>query len=254
MKRIESFSLDSVALDTPKYLLTFDDGYKDNHRIALPVLKQYGVPAIFFVATKPVGTDELLWYDKVRYFFERTQSGKGLRPIFHKKRMKARLMEMKKMGVEEQEECLRGMEGKSPEHGPLMMDWENIREAHAAGVLVGAHTHSHPIMMRLVREDQIREIRLSIEKIKENTGVTPAVFSYPEGNEDTFSEETIAFLEDAGVRFAFTTSDGVNLDLSFPYRLKRIGIKASDPVPVAALRLVRASIIKGKPGKTEEVR
>jgi peptidoglycan/xylan/chitin deacetylase (PgdA/CDA1 family) len=32
-------------------LITFDDGYKSNHDLVLPVLRQRGLPAVFFIAT-----------------------------------------------------------------------------------------------------------------------------------------------------------------------------------------------------------
>src|SRR3546814_17600236 len=40
-----------LALPRDAALVTFDDGYDDNHAIALPILSDLGVPAPFFVAT-----------------------------------------------------------------------------------------------------------------------------------------------------------------------------------------------------------
>jgi peptidoglycan/xylan/chitin deacetylase (PgdA/CDA1 family) len=247
MEGIQSFALDSIPMDRPRFMLTFDDGYKDNCQIALPVLARLAVPAVFFVATQPAGTDELLWYDKVRFFYEHTNKGKGLRPIVHKKKLKKRLAEMKSMGTAEREKCLREMEENFPPHAPLMMDWEDIRKAHARGIQIGSHSHTHPILTHLDEVDQGKEIHESSAMITKNVQAAPFLFSYPEGDEKAFSQDTVRLLESAGIRFAFTTADGVNLDMSSPYHLKRIGIKASDPVPVAALRIIRSSLIKGKP-------
>ncbi len=44
--------------------ITFDDGYRDNHDIALPILKKYGVPATFFVTTGFLDGD-VMWNDVV---------------------------------------------------------------------------------------------------------------------------------------------------------------------------------------------
>src|SRR5262245_30780784 len=44
--------------------ITFDDGYRNNHAVALPILRELGVPATFFVATAFVAGG-LMWNDKV---------------------------------------------------------------------------------------------------------------------------------------------------------------------------------------------
>ena len=44
-------------------VLTFDDGYIDNLKNALPLLQEFGVPAAIYVATGYVGTDREFWWD-----------------------------------------------------------------------------------------------------------------------------------------------------------------------------------------------
>ena len=46
VQQLREGSLPSRAL-----AISFDDGYADNHEVALPILLQHGLPATFFVAT-----------------------------------------------------------------------------------------------------------------------------------------------------------------------------------------------------------
>ncbi len=65
--------------------VTFDDGFADNHRNALPVLVREGIPATVFLATGYVGTDEL----------PVVRDRRGLRPLDW-----AQVEEMSREGVE----------------------------------------------------------------------------------------------------------------------------------------------------------
>lgn len=44
-------------------VLTFDDGYLDNHDVAAPELQRHGLPATFFIATGFIGSKRVPWWD-----------------------------------------------------------------------------------------------------------------------------------------------------------------------------------------------
>lgn len=53
----------AAAGDARRVVLTFDDGYEDNHRVALPLLVQYGFRATIFVVADL--THRRNWWDRV---------------------------------------------------------------------------------------------------------------------------------------------------------------------------------------------
>ena len=60
--------IDSRAGIPPKTVaITFDDGWADNYRYAFPILKEFRMPATIFLITSYIGTNGLLWTDKVTF-------------------------------------------------------------------------------------------------------------------------------------------------------------------------------------------
>jgi polysaccharide deacetylase len=57
---------------TPSSLVTFDDGYIDNYETAFPVLRRFGIPAIFFIPTALISSRHLGWWDIVAYLVKRS--------------------------------------------------------------------------------------------------------------------------------------------------------------------------------------
>src|SRR4051812_23358144 len=58
----------------PTALITFDDGYRDNVTTALPILRELGVPAAFFIPTGYLQAPRLPWWDHVACAIKRTNS------------------------------------------------------------------------------------------------------------------------------------------------------------------------------------
>src|SRR5216110_1527820 len=66
---VDTAALDAHRIGAPlppnPALITFDDGYRDNHDQALPILLRHGARAVFFVATRYVDERRLYWWERI---------------------------------------------------------------------------------------------------------------------------------------------------------------------------------------------
>jgi len=49
----------------PALAITFDDGYRDLHKYAFPILQKYKIPATIYLIGEGVETSEAPWYDRI---------------------------------------------------------------------------------------------------------------------------------------------------------------------------------------------
>ena len=64
-KKYKVVSLDTAASETisgNRAVITFDDGFIDNHKIAFPILKKKGLSAAFFLSTDFIGSSTPPWF------------------------------------------------------------------------------------------------------------------------------------------------------------------------------------------------
>ena len=54
------------ALDRIRVLVTFDDGFRNNVEVAAPILRKYGVPALFFICSRHATPGRYLWFAYLR--------------------------------------------------------------------------------------------------------------------------------------------------------------------------------------------
>ena len=91
----------------------------------------------------------------------------------------------------------------------LWMTWDMIREMKASGMCVGGHTNTHPVLSKLVPEDQANEIRTCARRLREELGAPMECFSYPVGHRDSFDGTTREFLKAEGCQYGFSYYGGI---------------------------------------------
>ena len=83
------------------------------------------------------------------------------------------------------------------------LSWTQISELHGEGVQIGAHTHSHPNLMRLGRAEAEAELRRSRDILQDRIEVPVEVMAYPFGKPRRhFDEATMSAAASSGYRHA----------------------------------------------------
>jgi len=223
-------------------LVTFDDGYRDNYEVAFPILRAHGIRAAFFLATAFVGARRLPWWDQVGYMVRRTEE-RVLR-VRHPREVSIDLAETTvpeaietllrlykrpettdpaRLISEVEEACRVTRPVASPEQ--LFMTWDDARGLLAGGMDIGSHTHSHEIMSRLSREQQLEECRVSREILRRNLSRDVDALAVPVGSRCSFSAMTEECLRESGYRTAFSYYGGVNTARSLrPLDVTRVSV------------------------------
>jgi peptidoglycan/xylan/chitin deacetylase (PgdA/CDA1 family) len=102
------------------------------------------------------------------------------------------------------------------------MTWAQVKEWCADGFLIGGHSHTHAILSFLSQPQLDREIDLSLEMLRDKSGIATSHYSYPEGLEHCYSENVIRSLKARGITCSPTAIDGTNRPGADPFHLRRV--------------------------------
>ena len=226
----------------PACAVTFDDGWRDNHEHAFPLLREAGVPATIFLVSDFIGTRRDFWPGRVQRLFANGLSGleeedtswllgfardgladDGTASIGE--RSNAVIEGLKRLPDGEIEERLERMEaaaGLGEAASPVMLDWEQIRAMLTDGTIdVGSHTRHHRRLdMGLDATELSEEIVGSGRTIEEHTGRRPRIFCYPNGDRNAAAERLVR----GSYEGACLVRRGWNAPDTDPFELRRIGM------------------------------
>lgn len=222
--------------------ITFDDGYADNHDIALPILQRHRLTATFFVATNYLDGGRM-WNDGIiealRRTSHKTLSLRGLLPAGHdstpialptatvpqrRAAIDTLINRVKYLPHAQREAIVQDLAqrldvGLSKD---LMMASDQVVAMRRAGMGIGAHTCSHPILARLDGKDVRREMADSRDALQALLRERVGLFAYPNGRPGTdYNLANAVAARDVGFDFAVNTAWGAATARSDPYQLPR---------------------------------
>jgi peptidoglycan/xylan/chitin deacetylase (PgdA/CDA1 family) len=218
--------------------ITFDDGYADNHDVALPILQKHGLAATFFIATGFLDGGRM-WNDGVIEAVRRTAL-----PMLHLASVIEGLSEplsladwdqkraaiyrilahIKYLPLQERDAAVAALARYCAVALPddLMMTSDQVRGLQRAGMQIGAHTVSHPILAKLDRDSMRREIAQGKERLESVINAPVTLFAYPNGKPDEdYNAVSVEVVKSLGFRAAVSTAWGVGCEGSDLFQIPR---------------------------------
>jgi peptidoglycan/xylan/chitin deacetylase (PgdA/CDA1 family) len=253
--------------------ITFDDGYRDNYSEALPILQEYGISATFYITAGCVEARDLLWTSKLRYYFMATRelvlqlrhpvaqvldlSSPASRQAAYAHTVALIKSTGRRCGGDEvfqEVEAALQVTNLTPLRDS-MLSWEEIREMSQAGMLIGAHTLTHPNLPGLHPDAAEAEVAGSKALIEERANVAVNHFAYPNGRGVSHFNDTVReIVQQAGFLTSTTSISGSVHPTDDLFTLRRLGVyrkhaqlfrfaldlertRLSEPVPIGASKI-----------------
>jgi peptidoglycan/xylan/chitin deacetylase (PgdA/CDA1 family) len=221
-----------------RVILTFDDGFKNNANVAVPILRKYQVPALFFVSTRHLEPGKYLWFLQLQateaFVGEVTLSFHGQEWDLTRPHRAATIRRLRKhlVGLKPHPSA---MYDAIEEHLPPLESFispeviadryaglsrEELHEIASDPLFeIGNHTHDHPYLTRCSLEEAKRQIALNTSILEEVTGKPCRTMAYPIGD---YNGEVLRAVEESGFDSAFAVS--VNVGRKAAFEIPRFGL------------------------------
>ena len=204
-----SFEEDWTQVSAHSIVITFDDGYADNFYNALPILKEYEIPAIFFVSTENIDTELPFWWDILSDIFDRNKEKDkillGERTFLPNELMNARAWLINMDYHKRKEILMRNYKGGLEDF--RVMNVGELRQIVESDCFsIGAHSVTHSSLKYESSDLQSWEIRESQNVLQNILQRDVKCFSFPFGD---YTEGCVEKLLQMGFKKSCTTVNGL---------------------------------------------
>ena len=238
-----------------KYLLTFDDGFKD-HIYAAEILKKHNSVGLFFIPTLPLKNNTILDVHKAHLIVGKVKGLEAVNELekyfnknkidnyynqkeklkyqdaykkhndeFYKKKFKKIINYYGNLELKHQmlNYLLRKFEinVKSKDY---YLNLKEIKYLSSLGMIIGSHSESHILLSRLNYKKQFKEINNSKIFLEKIINKNIDIFCYPYGGKISYNFDTLRILKKLKFKIAYSVEsrDITAQDMkSQPYELPR---------------------------------
>jgi peptidoglycan/xylan/chitin deacetylase (PgdA/CDA1 family) len=237
-------------------LVTCDDGLLNTLTDMLPVLQSEGVSCLFLVTAASCSNEPgMLWYEELYQRMRVKPLGPGLQlPLeegaeshsstsfqaqWWSAVRKASCLDAKTRAewmCEVRNHCGSTQAFHSERRWRLLSITE-LKQLADAGMSIGAHTLTHPVLSLCSEEEARREIQESKTNLERALGRPVWAFAYPFGNPSTMGERELRLAREAGYACAFLNVEHWGAERSNPFAIPRTHVTSDTTLPEFAAHL-----------------
>jgi len=206
---------------------TFDDGYRDNRDVALPVMREFGAPLMVYVASDFAEGAGRPWWIALEMAIAKASSVEipfdGVLTRFDTGTPPAKQATFDRLhnwllGLPGEQDIQREVSALRARHGvgeagiarDLCMSWDELKNfADDPLVTIGAHTVTHCNLAKQSEATAAFEMQTSRTRIEEMLARPVLHFAYPYGNRIAAGPREFALARACGFKTAVTTRPGM---------------------------------------------
>ena len=208
---LEQSIFKNKALPDNPILITFDDGDYSVLEKGLPVLKDESLPAVLFIISGLINTDEDFWWSRVEKSL--------IKENYSSEEIQKKIKVLKVISNTERLNSLSKFDFQKRKQ----LSSYDLEILHDNSVTIANHSHSHPMFNNCTKEELELELKNSKEFFNKLGFGKANVFAYPNGNFDEVAEN---ILIDKKIKMAFLFDHRINNSKLNPLRISRIRVNS----------------------------
>lgn len=256
-----------IPFENSSCLITFDDGWQDNYRNALPILTRHRIPALIFLPVNYIGEQRLFWQEALVHglqaamrearqnpsraaFLRGIVAPLELEEVFDfadvdSRRRIIECMTLKRKrftpeGVDavlarlDKEVSIRSSDASGVDG---FLTWEEVAAMSKEGIRFGGHGAKHHLLSHLSLDEAWEDIERCKAVMASRLKEEPLSFTYPRGY---WTPQVVKLVKKAGYRVAFIAKGGSVASEDDRYTLRRINIcqEGTETAPLLLARIV----------------